>query len=75
MYVFHSCTSLMMYYPVIDSGKTECQYPLLCVMNCADSMSLLPLWLKFLIFSDDKLVRIIVAQPIEKFDDVIQQIN
>ena len=29
----------------------------------------------FLIFSDDKLVRIIGAQPIEKFDDVIQQIN
>jgi len=29
----------------------------------------------FLIFSDDKLVRIIGAQPIEKFDDAIQQIN
>ena len=43
MYVFHSCTKIMMDYPVIDSGKTECQYPLLCVMNCADSMSLLPL--------------------------------
>ena len=29
----------------------------------------------FLIFSDDKLVRIIGAQPLEKFDDAIQQIN
>ena len=29
----------------------------------------------FLIFNDDKLVRIIGAQPLEKFDDAIQQIN
>ena len=43
MYVFHSCTRIMMDYPVIDSGKTEWEYPLLCVMNCADSISLLPL--------------------------------
>ena len=52
MYVFWICTSLMLNYPVIDNGKTECQYPFLCVMNCADNISLFPLWLKFLIFND-----------------------
>ena len=29
----------------------------------------------FLIFNDEKLIRIIGAQPIEKFDDVIKQMN
>ena len=29
----------------------------------------------FLIFNDEKLVRIIGAQPIEKFDDAIEQMN
>ena len=29
----------------------------------------------FLIFDDEKLIRIIGAQPIEKFDDVIKQMN
>ena len=29
----------------------------------------------FLIFNDEKLVRVIGAQPIEKFVDAIQQIN
>ena len=29
----------------------------------------------FLIFNDEKLIRIIGAQPIEKFDDAIKQMN
>ena len=38
-------------YPVIESGNTDFQYPFLCVINCADNISLFPLWLKFLIFN------------------------
>ena len=55
MYVFWTLTNSLIkqlkIYPVIDNGRTERQYPFLCVINCADSISLFPLWLKFFIFN------------------------
>ena len=44
MYVFHRCTSLMMYHPVIDNGKTECQYPFLCFTYDVSLLCIRGLW-------------------------------